>query len=165
MRLAKKKYAVLYWLPMNCGMLILFGKDRDCLSFRSARDAFGMDLAAPRDHIFAERPKTKKKDPPLYQRGPIETTGNLLAGYVSQRGIRDVENAGVANQEQVTAYSSVLDAAIKEIRSSISYRMGCCGRSCPEELKLFYSKIILAVEQSRKTRTCTFHDDSIVVTK
>lgn len=94
----------------------------------NAMELFSLDLAEHWNLIFAETLKPKEEKIALYQRPPLETALGLMSEFTA-RGIRrrGQDGGGSADVYELLHYMvecNALDATIKEIRSSTSYRIG-----------------------------------------
>ncbi len=93
----------------------------------SAEKMFGLDLAAHWKAIFERTLEPKKKMKMLCERTPLETAVGLSIDYTARGICRRAAMGGGANAYELLHYKlqcNALDATIKEIRSSTSYRIG-----------------------------------------
>lgn len=108
---------------------------------KSAEELFSLDLGEHWRKIFESALQEKPAAKMLCESEPMETAVGLCVEYTA-RGIRK-RGEGGANQEQLTAYMlecNALDATIKEIRSSTSYRLGMLLTTLPRKIKSLFMR-------------------------
>lgn len=110
---------------------------------KSAEELFSLDLGEHWKKIFDRVSQEKPKIKMLSERTPMETAVGLCVEYTA-RGILKRGDGGGVSWEQLTAAQlecNALDATIKEIRSSTSYRVGMMITAIPRKIKgLFIRK-------------------------
>lgn len=93
----------------------------------SAEKLFSLDLKAHWDHIFEEALKPHDKEILCCKRPELETVIQLLNEYNARGLLRRIDIGDSVNACELLNYQlqcNALDATIKEIRSSTSYRIG-----------------------------------------
>lgn len=110
---------------------------------KSAEELFSLDLGEHWKKIFDRVSQEKPEAKMLSERTPMETAVGLCVEYTA-RGILKRGDGGGVSWEQLTAAQlecNALDATIKEIRSSTSYRVGMMITAIPRKIKgLFIRK-------------------------
>lgn len=94
---------------------------------KSAEKLFSLDLKAHWDHIFEEALTPHDKEILCCKRPELETVIQLLNEYNARGILRRIDIGDSVNAGELLNYQlqcNALDATIKEIRSSTSYRIG-----------------------------------------